>query len=251
MYNNLQLLFEKRGVIFMRILICDDSQDVTVQLKEYIIEYFTCNDLNIPSIQSYNSAESLLHDEGEKDIIFLDIRMPGLNGIYVGQELKKVYPDIIIFIVTSYVEYIDEAMRLHVFRYLLKPIDKQKLFRNIEDAIELYNSSNFKVPIETKEGVYTVRVSQIIVIETQGRITVVHTELGDFISVRNMNYWLNILNLPCFYQTHRSFLVNMKYVANFDHSLVYLSGQQVTAYLTRRKYSSFKEAYLLYLERTR
>ena len=84
----------------MRILICDDSQDVTVQLKEYIIEYFTCNDLNIPSIQSYNSAESLLHDEGEKDIIFLDIRMPGmdgmtlarrpgLNGIYVGQELKK------------------------------------------------------------------------------------------------------------------------------------------------------------------
>ncbi len=211
---------------------------MTVQLKEYIIEYFTCNDLNIPSIQSYNSAESLLYDEGEKDIIFVDIRMPGLNGIYVGQELKKVYPDIIIFIVTSYVEYIDEAMRLHVFR-------------NIEDAIELYNSSNFKVPIETKEGVYTVRVSQIIVIETQGTITVVHTELGDFISVRNMNYWLNILNLPCFYQTHRSFLVNMKYVANYDHSLVYLSGQQVTAYLTRRKYSSFKEAYLLYLERTR
>jgi two-component system LytT family response regulator len=57
--------------------------------------------------------------------------MPGLDGIYVGNELKKKEKDIIIFIITSYSEYLDEAMRFHVFRYLSKPIDRQRLFRSL------------------------------------------------------------------------------------------------------------------------
>ena len=65
-------------------------------------------------------------DKGSKDIVFLDIEMPGMNGIYVGNELKSQNRNIIIFVVTSYSEYLDEAMRFHVFRYLSKPLDKQR-----------------------------------------------------------------------------------------------------------------------------
>ena len=43
----------------------------------------------------------------------------------------------------------------------------------------------------------------------------------------------------------------MKYVSDFDHSLVHLYDDQYTAYLTKRKYSEFKNAYFLYLESTR
>ena len=82
-----------------------------------------------------------LRDQGPKDIIFLDIEMPGLNGIYVGNELKKRDKNTIIFIITSYSECsLDEAMRFHVFRYPSKPIDKQRLFRNLKDALDLYHS---------------------------------------------------------------------------------------------------------------
>ena len=48
--------------------------------------------------------------------------MPGMNGIYVGNELKKATENVIVFVVTSYSEYLDEAMRFHVFRYLSKPL---------------------------------------------------------------------------------------------------------------------------------
>lgn len=67
--------------------------------------------------------------------------MPGLDGIYVGNELKKKDKDIIIFIITSYSEYLDEAMLFHVFRYLSKPIDRQRLFRNLKNALDLYHST--------------------------------------------------------------------------------------------------------------
>lgn len=46
-------------------------------------------------------------------------------------------------------------MRFHVFRYLSKPLDQQRFFRNMKDAVDLYNTITVKVPIETKQGVHT------------------------------------------------------------------------------------------------
>ena len=149
----------------MRILICDDDTLIISQLNKFILEYFERNSLKVPAIAHFSSGEELLADTEEKDILFLDVEMPGLNGIYVGNELKQTHPNLIIIIVTSYIEYLDEAMRFHVFRYLSKPLDKKRLFRNIKDALKLYNDTNIKIPIETKDGIHTSYVSDIISIE--------------------------------------------------------------------------------------
>lgn len=235
----------------MRILICDDDQNVVEQLQKYIINFFKHAKLKVPEIQSYQNGEDLLSDPNEKDIVFLDVEMPGLNGIYVGSELKRENPNTLIFIITSYVEYLDDAMRFHVFRYLSKPLDKQRLFRNMKDAIQIYNSTNVKIPIETKKGVFTCIASDIIFIEAQSRTVTIHTLNREYISTQKMTHWVTLLDIPCFFQTHRSFIINMKYVTNFDHSLIHLFNNQYNAYLTKRKYSQFKEAYFLYLESTR
>lgn len=235
----------------MRILICDDDNAMVDKLKNYLIEYFKKKKLKVPQISSYSNGEDLLNDPVEKDIVFLDIEMPGLNGIYVGQKLKQYNRNTIIFIVTSFSEYLDDAMRFHVFRYLSKPLDKQRLFQNMNDALQLYNSTNTKIALETKDGVYTVYASDIIFVETQGRTVHVHTTQGEYVVLPKMSYWINTLTTPYFFQSHRSYIVNLQYVTDFDHSLIHLHDNQYAAYLTRRKYSSFKEAYFLYIESTR
>lgn len=235
----------------MRILICDDDNNVMEQLQKYIMEFFKNRKLGSPKIQCFSSGEALLSDAGSKDIVFLDIEMPGLDGIYVGRELKKQNKNTIIFVITSYVEYLDDAMRFHVFRYLTKPLDKQRLFHNMKDAIRLYNSTNIKVPIETKEGFYTCMASEIISIEAMGHTITIHTLSRDFVARQSMEHWNTTLNMPCFFQPHRSFIINMKYVTDFNHSLIHLCDGKYTAYLTKRKYSEFKSTYFLYLESTR
>lgn len=112
----------------MRILICDDDLEMSMQLKEILQCFFSTSSLNIPEITIYNNGTDLLLDSGEKDIVFLDIELPDVSGIYVGNELKKTNSNTIIFIVTSYSQYLDDAMRFHVFRYLSKPLDKQRNF---------------------------------------------------------------------------------------------------------------------------
>lgn len=235
----------------MRILICDDDTLMINQLRKYIKIYFEHNHLKCPEIACFSNGESLLADTGEMDILFLDIEMPSMNGIYVGNELKRKNEKIIIFIITAYSEYLDEAMRFHVFRYLSKPLDKQRLFRNLKDAIHLYNTMTTKIPIETRQGVHTLPASSIISVEATGRKVIVHTTLRDFESIHNMLFWLEQLPGNCFFQTHRSFIINFEHVTDFDHTLIHLANHQFSAYLTRRKYSAFKEAYLLYLESTR
>ena len=119
----------------------------------------------------------------------------------------------------------------------------------MKDALTYYNSITTKIPVETKQGVYSFPASQIIAIEAQERKVIVHTARQDFDSIHNMDYWLEHLPKNSFFQTHRSFIVNFEHIVDFDHSTIHLSNQQITAYLTRRKYSSFKNAYLLYLEK--
>lgn len=235
----------------MRILICDDDVLMQEQLQKYVRKYFEHAHLKCPELICYSDGESLLADEGDKDILFLDIEMPGMNGIYVGNTLKKSNKNIIIFVVTSYSEYLDEAMRFHVFRYLSKPLDKQRFFRNMKDAVNLYNSITTKLPVETKQGVHLIPASSIIAVEAQSRIIMIHTIRGSFESIHNIQYWLDTLPKNCFFQTHRSYIVNFEHVISFDHTLVHMAYNQFNAYLTKRKYTAFKEAYLFYLESKR
>ena len=120
----------------MRILLCDDDTLVLEQLKKLLEHFFENVHVKIPEIVSYTSGEELLKDKEQKDIVFLDIEMPGVDGIYVGNELKAENRNVIIFVVTSYSEYLDEAMKFHVFRYISKPLDEQLFLRNIKGALE-------------------------------------------------------------------------------------------------------------------
>ena len=235
----------------MRIAICDDDPLIIEELEKYIKQYFRKHHLSCPDMLSFSNGDALLADTTEKDIIFLDVEMPGVNGIYAGNKLRECYPNVLIFIVTSFMEYLDDAMRFHVFRYLSKPINLKRFFRNMKDALVSFNAISAKIPIETKQMTYMVPTSQIIAVEAQGRKVIVHTTSQDLISVRNMNYLADQLPNNCFFRTHRSFIVNFKHITDFDHTTVHLTNRQLIAYLTRRKYSDFKNAYFLYLESTR
>ncbi len=235
----------------MRIVLCDDDKAFVQQLCKVLQEYFQEIRTKCPEIAYFYSGETLLADTGAKDIVFLDIEMNGIDGICVGSVLKKENPESIIFIITSYAEYLDEAMRFHVFRYLSKPLDKQRLFRNLKDAISIYMASTVKIAIETKEGIHAVLASKVILVEAQGRKVMIHTVGQDYQSVQNIRYWAETLCEKCFYQTHRSFIVNMEYVDDFDRTVISLCQNRLQAYLTRRKYNDFKAAYLLYLESMR
>lgn len=235
----------------MKIVCCDDDINIGNQLKEYLQLYFESITAPFPEFCFYNSGEDLLKYTDEIDIAFLDVEMPGLNGIQLGEELKRRYPNIIIFIVTSYPDYLDDAMRFQVFRYLSKPIDKNRLFRNMKDALFKYSTLSRKIQIETKNQVTMVYTRDIVLVEAKERKVFVHTKDKIYESIQKMDFWIEKLPSNSFFQSHRSYIVNLRFVSHFDNTLIHLCSDRFTAYLTRRKYVSFKNAYIMYLESLR
>ena len=200
----------------MRILLCDDDEKILQQMNQYLLEFFHLAKLRPPQIKVYTSGDELAASGDVGDIAILDVEMPGLSGIHVGEKLKRLNPRIKIMILTSYMDYLDEAMKFHVFRYLSKPVDK--------------------------------------LVEAQGRKVTVTAVDRIYETVTPMRDWVALLKIPSFFQTHRSYIVNMRYVASFTKDTVRLVGPnslERIAYLTKRRYTEFKNTYLLYLESTR
>lgn len=235
----------------MRILICDDEQNIIDQIKHYLEEYFTISGYAIPELITFSDGNSLLRDTGQKDIVFLDIEMPESNGILVGNELKKQNPQVLIFIITSYMQYLDDAMRFQVFRYLSKPLERARFFQNMNDAMQLYSRLTSTVVIENGKDSLKMSESDIIYIEAQARTTLVHTVSGTYPAQKPLHSWIDILHAGSFFQTHKSYIVNMKYVLKFDHEMIIFESDFGKAYLSRRKYNQFKKAYFMYLETSR
>lgn len=232
----------------MRICICDDDPVTVEYLADTISNFLKKKYPKTFEISTFQSGTSLLEDRKPKDLVLLDIRMPDVSGIDVGRQLVHDNKNVIIIMVTSYDEYLDDAMDLRVFRYLSKPIDEQRLVRNLEAALKLYTSVTATLPIKVKDGVHTIHTSHIVAIEAVEHEVIIHTTDGDYHTVQNMQYWLDNLPSGMFFQSHRSFIVNMEHVTDFDHTVIHLNRNQFTAYLTRRKYTDFKKAFLLYAE---
>lgn len=234
----------------MRIVFCDDDPLILRQLLSLVKEYFASLGGTEPEYTVYRSGDELIRQGEQFDIAFLDVEMPGASGIHAGATLKERNQRIKIFIVTAYPDYLDEAMRFQVFRYLPKPIDKTRLFRNLKDAVYAYNMEIREFPIETSAGIFVRRSEEIICVETTNRKTIVHTVDGDLVCSKNMEYWREALSLPCFYSTHRSYIVNMRFIYTIGKDNVILKNgeHQMEVFLSRRKFTHFKNTYLVYME---
>lgn len=233
----------------MRIAICDDENIFTEQLYNLIIGYLKNKGITNSEINIYHSGDELLNDTAKIDLVFLDIEMPGVDGIYTGRELYKKNKNVIVIIITSFSEYLDDAMRFNVFRYLNKPVDKARLFRNLDDAIHVYNHRSKELIFEINNTNYLLTTNEIIMVETCDRRTKIITTLGELISTDSIQIWSEKLNYPCFYQPHRSCIINFDYVCSCNHDTIVLDGGKYTAYLAKRKYHMFKEKWLTYIEK--
>lgn len=234
----------------MRILICDDDTAAVAELQSAVRAFFAERD-ETPELVCYPGGDALLAaPDLRADLAFLDVEMPGTDGITVGARLKQANPSVKIFIVTAYPDYLDEAMRFQVFRYLSKPLDRERLFRNLREAVRLYVTESRPFPIRTAEGVVVRRAEEIVCVETVRRKVLITTTAETLISAAPIEHWRRTLDLPCFYSPHRAFIINLAFVNSITRDSILLKNgnQEKTAFLARRKYAECKAVYLRWAE---
>ena len=119
-----------------KLLIADDEARIRRGLRNTL----DWNELNIEVVGDAEDGEVALEqiEKLNPDLMFLDICMPFLNGLELIEKLNKIGPDCTIIIITGHdeFEYMHEALKLKVFDYLLKPVQKEQLRATVNKAIQ-------------------------------------------------------------------------------------------------------------------
>ncbi len=113
----------------MKIIIVDDELWSVEQFK---IECEKIDDVSL--IGYFDNPYSAIQfaKENKFELALLDIEMPGMNGIELAKELRKIYPELLIVFVSAYNNYLEEFIKVHADYYLLKPYSKE----DIEDVFK-------------------------------------------------------------------------------------------------------------------
>ena len=182
------------------------------------------------------------------DLVFLDIEMPGLNGIYAGNHLYNRNPETHIFVITSHMKYLDDAMRFHVFRYISKPVESKRFMRNLEDAISEFNSIGGRIIVKCKGTTYILSAKDIIMVEVNPhcRNLTIHTVSDTYTTTQTLASIKSMLPSGSFYQSHRCYIVNMNYIMSYNNSRIYMENH-LYADIALRKYNDFFNTYSAFL----
>lgn len=116
-----------------KVLIADDE----TEYLETLVKRMKKRHLDITGVESGEEALKWL-EQNLADVVVLDVRMPGMDGIQVLREIKTKYPLVEVIILTGHanVEVAIEGMELGAFDYLMKPMDIDELLYKIQDAFK-------------------------------------------------------------------------------------------------------------------
>lgn len=240
----------------MNIAVCDDNQSFRDILQKHLKNYFSekCISLNI---LSFNSGEDLLESNVSFDLIFLDIEMNKINGIDTGRELKKRNSHNIIFVITSFDGYLDDAFKINAFRFLSKPLNVVRLYKALDDAMELLKNDIIVFYDTNSSSNLKIYTNDIIYIEIVKKRTKIVTVTGVYNSNEKISFWKNKLNGISFVSPHSSYIVNLDYSIIHTRTLLILAkrdsnGNILDKYeisIAPKKQTEIKRKFFYVLER--
>lgn len=234
--------------MLIRILVCDDDQTILSEIQSLLISWEKKHHIEFDT-ECFSSADAVVAQSNNSyDIAFIDVEMPGISGLRLAEMLKDVNPDVLIMIVTSFTRYLDSAMRIKVFRYLSKPIDRERFSRNLFDAVKEHKMLSKTITVATKESVHMIKTKDILFIQGTKNGSIIVTKQEELQTAHKIAVWLEKINQPnCFVYSHTSFAVNLQNVISFDKQNVILrkdSEHTVSAYMSGRRYSQFRHQFL-------
>jgi len=228
-----------------KIAICDDEQIHIKRLQEALAK--TGREFEI---FVFTSGEDLLNAKEEFQMIFLDVMMEGLNGFQTAEKLRDNGFQGLILFQTSYIDNFTEAFRVKAFRYLLKPIQTEKLEEALQAAEwELMDEREIYV---TYKGVSVfIKCREIVCIKAQRDECVIYDIFGrEHISNKGIGYWNVLFSSQSFFQVHKSYLIAMRYVTGFlKKGYISLQGVDFLVPVSKRLITDFKKAHMEYIKK--
>lgn len=225
-------------------LIVDDEENALTLLAKLLEDTQQFSDIR--------NASSALHAREElsrfnPDLIFLDIKMPEMDGFSFMEELKKESRSTEVVLVTAYDQYALKAIKNHAFDYLLKPVDRKELlecvmqFKDRKQKTSLIDrleqiihepKDSTKLRIHTRSGYLFINPASILYCQADGNYSLI--DLGDRQHLCSMQLGVMEELLPKnrFVRLGRSLIVNFNFISSIDRKKCKITFEKESATFT-------------------
>lgn len=236
----------------MKLAICDDEKRIRDVIAEAVKEVSEKIE-----IEFYADAKGILSASFDSDILFLDIQMPGMDGMGAARMLRSSGKKAVIVFVTALEDQVFNAFDVGAFNYIVKPFTKNKIKEVIERAViqaedqrlmeaAISEQEEAGRTITVKSGGTNTRVilSEVQYAEIYDRRIILHMECSDDIEYYGRISDLENISGKDFFRVHRAYLVNLGAVKSYDSKFVHMADTDIP--VARGKYPELIKAYMSY-----
>jgi DNA-binding LytR/AlgR family response regulator len=211
--------------------ICDDEISTCSELEKILTDYFKISGFDV-RINIWYNAEDFMRDVPAKvkvDLLFLDIEMPGKNGINVGEYIREDIKNeaMHIIYVSSKTNYAMELFKVHPYDFMVKPIEQEKVIKNVEKLLELDEQDNRYFVYEYNRIKNKIHYGDIIYFESDGRhIKIICSDGTEKIFVGKMKELAD--SLPFSYvMVAQSFIINLRHIKMYKKDSCVMDNDRV------------------------
>ena len=236
--------------------VCDDEEIILDAVYSRVFTIFKRRGMAAFGLKFLSSRQMrdyfLQADEASKpDIVFLDIDMPELNGIELGAMIKENSPKTEIIFVSNRYERVFETFNIHPFGF----VRKNNFSTDISNTLKAYidghvNAANyFVIQQENKSVTRKLPINEIVYVKSMRSHQIICMVGGEEIDVKmTMDELEKGLIEHGILRTHKSFLVNLKYITRIESTGIELTtGAKID--VSRRKVGEIKAALMKYLRK--
>lgn len=234
----------------IKIAFCDDDMEVLHQMNELLDRYRVerNEDITYAAFQSPFELLTEIEKGIRQDILFLDVVMPGQNGMDVAKEIRQYDTNMKIIFLTSSPEFAVESYSVGAYFYQLKPIWEESFFRLMDAVLaECEKKKKNSLILRSKDGITRIDLQQLEYCEVLGRKLLFHLENGAVLESAGSLDDLagQLMQYSNFFRPHRSFLVNMEYIQNISsRSIKMVNDAEIP--IPHGKCSEIKNSYMEY-----
>ena len=235
-----------------KIAICDDEKYFQNRLEEILRNYQREKGV-LYEINAFNSGKELINlgaDLAQYKIVFLDINMDELDGIWTAKRIREISDDVFLVFVTAFVDYSLEGYKVDAVRYILK--NNENLDAAIYECIDaIFEKMNYKVTwkeIKFLESCKKVPLDRILYIESKlHKLTffIMEDGLVKYTLYETLDKIEEDFAENNFIRIHQSFLVNMKHIRKIERYCLTLNNG-MTLNIPRARYKNVEDTFITY-----
>lgn len=209
----------------VRFAVCDDERKMADYISDKLREYYP----DECEIRNYTDGESLLGDSRRIsfDAFFLDIVMPGLNGMEIAGRIRGKNPYVKIIFVTKREDLAYMGYQYQAFRFVRKSRLESELCEAAESLKEYFDTLSEYLILKTPTGEITKSVKSIEYFEVKGHSLTVVSDEHEYAVCGTMREYCSRLQNKGFILIHKSYLVNFRYISSIERNSVRLSSDKV------------------------